>query len=712
MRIHILQAKPYLLAVMLAVCTAAPAGADERSPFTAVNVSAGRVIVVFQKMNAELISINGRNTQDILTFCRKTYGEKAEKRFAEDLVDVLTRMGMKPGETVRLLIKDVDKGQPHVVAAAAMTAANRKQVVLNRTERRQREPRDQEDVLERSPFTDVVFDGASPIVKFKGIMYELQSIDGLSAAHIVDFCKRTYQTKWQERFGEDLVQTLARMDHRPGDSVRLVLKNRLTGELLTVPSAAMTRENRQRVRDTFNEREDRRQQRLDPQELLNDIDAFEDILRNRWSYFRASDQSLIRGGDVDFATALSKLRNQCQQPMPRHEFSLHLMRIIALGIDGHASVSHLELPGGYTPFLVEPSQSRFVALRPDRNGFLDDRHPFIDQIDGNPLQKWLEAASQLVSNGSPQFVRRHSLRYLRDIIWVRRGLGLKTDTPLRVRLVSGDRKSTREIELAAAVKRPLYGQWPRSTSRLLGGNIGYVRLRKMSDQAEAEVHRRMKQFRNTRGLIIDVRDNSGGTRGPLRALSAYLLSADDTPRVVNVARYRLHPERDADHLHARFLFPADSAHWSTAERRAITEFADTFQPRWEPPPSEFSSPHYMVLSPLDHSDVYLYERSVVVLMNEKCFSATDIFLAGLKGCRNVTLIGTPSSGGSARSERHKLSNSDIDVTVGSMVSWQINGQLFDGHGVQPDITVEPDPEYFIGGADRALARAVNVIAAR
>jgi len=96
-------------------------------------------------------------------------------------------------------------------------------------------------------------------------------------------------------------------------------------------------------------------------------------------------------------------------------------------------------------------------------------------------------------------------------------------------------------------------------------------------------------------------------------------------------------------------------------------------------------------------------------MNEKCFSATDVFLAGLKGCRSVTLVGTPSGGGSARSERHKLPHSDIEITIGSMVSWQMNGQLFDGHGVQPDHAVEHRPEYFIGRNDGALTAAVKVL---
>jgi hypothetical protein len=45
-----------------------------------------------------------------------------------------------------------------------------------------------------------------------------------------------------------------------------------------------------------------------------------------------------------------------------------------------------------------------------------------------------------------------------------------------------------------------------------------------------------------------------------------------------------------------------------------------------------------------------------------------------------------------------------------MVSFQSSGRLFDGHGVEPDVVVRPEPEFFlIGGRDAALQRALNLI---
>jgi peptidase S41-like protein len=95
----------------------------------------------------------------------------------------------------------------------------------------------------------------------------------------------------------------------------------------------------------------------------------------------------------------------------------------------------------------------------------------------------------------------------------------------------------------------------------------------------------------------------------------------------------------------------------------------------------------------------------------KSFSATDIFLAGLKGMKNVLLLGTPSGGGSAATQEIVLGATPLRLRIGSMASFQADGKLFDGNGIQPDVLVEPVPEYYIGGRDNVLEEAVKRIRA-
>jgi C-terminal processing protease CtpA/Prc len=103
------------------------------------------------------------------------------------------------------------------------------------------------------------------------------------------------------------------------------------------------------------------------------------------------------------------------------------------------------------------------------------------------------------------------------------------------------------------------------------------------------------------------------------------------------------------------------------------------------------------------------DKPVLILMNAKCFSATDVFLSGVKGLPNVTLLGTPTSGGSANVNTVSLGETPIRVRLGTIVSFQSSGKLFDGVGVEPDVLIEPEPDFFIGGRDNQLDGAVSLI---
>lgn len=98
-----------------------------------------------------------------------------------------------------------------------------------------------------SPFTEVSCDKDKALVAFSDKRYELISIDGLSTKQILDFCRETFSTRWEKRFAEDLVEVMSGMGKEAGTIVSLVLKELDTNNLITVPDAPMTAENRRAV---------------------------------------------------------------------------------------------------------------------------------------------------------------------------------------------------------------------------------------------------------------------------------------------------------------------------------------------------------------------------------------------------------------------------------------------------------------------------------
>ena len=267
------------------------------------------------------------------------------------------------------------------------------------------------------------------------------------------------------------------------------------------------------------------------------------------------------------------------------------------------------------------------------------------------------------------------------------------------------------MTLPVSASIPSYGVWPAAGSRLIEGNVGYLRLPTMRTSTSVpEIKTWMPQFRNTAGLIVDVRDNNGGDRDPLMLLYSYLAAPDDPPRVFNAAAYRLHRAHPEDHLAKNHrMYRANAGEWSASQRKVVAVFAKKFKPQWKLPKGQFSDWHYMALNRLDDKDIYHYDKPVIVLMNGRSFSATDIFLAGLKGMKNVLLFGTPSSGGSAFTQEIPLGETQLTLRIGSMASFQADGKLFDVNGIHPDVLVEPVPEYFIGGRDNVLEEAVKRI---
>ena len=548
-----------------------------------------------------------------------------------------------------------------------------------------------------SPFTQVDIEGTKIWVEYQGTKYQWLAIDDISVANLITSAKKQFNDRWKKRITQDLVEVLWAMEHSPGGTVKLLLKDPKTNKQKTIADAVMTYENRQVVYM----RELKKQESLQRAIQLDPVKHVQQGLQDRWAYYP------LKAKEID--EALASLRSKLTQDPGGLDWDLEFQKVIACGIDGHASVSGWSLPGRRLPFLVESVGGRYVAFLPDRSGFVDPQHPFLDAIDGKSIDEWCQVAAVIIPKGSPQFIKRHALRHLRAIDYWRAEQGREVSDLLNVQLSSPDGSHTIEKQLETNSNQPIYGKWPRSQSELLEGNIGYLRLESMNHEAEAEIANFMPKFRDTRGLIVDVRGNGGGSRSALRLMFSYLMAPDDRPRVVNCAKYRLHPDFDDDHLEVRYMYPANSSQWSGAEQTAINEFQQKFQPEWNPPDADFSGWHYLVLNQLPGMDSYHYAKPVVVLMDAKCFSAADIFLTGLKGWRNVTLLGTPSGGGSARSVGFRLRPIGFRASLASMVSFQPDGKLFDGHGVTPDILVEPTPEFFVGGEDAQLKAAMQKV---
>ncbi|MBT6452416.1 MAG: hypothetical protein HOK60_05350, partial [Planctomycetes bacterium] len=530
----------------------------------------------------------------------------------------------------------------------------------------------QDHPTKASPFDAIRWFEQQVQVQVEGKWYIPIAIDGVQVEQILEKCRQQWPGQLQKRFAEDLMEAMALLGHEPGGTVTLRLKASPAAKDVVLEGIPNTLGKRQRLlRD--NATRNSTPLRLPPswlskKQVEEEIAAFAAALRDQFAYLH------LKGIDLDAAIE-KEVRNYYSRGLPDRmppvDLVTILQRVLMQFGDGHADIrsSNFRLGDGepFNPFLLGDIDGKVVAYQQKRNNLLDPKYPYVVSLDGRPIEDCIDDMTPFIASGSPQLVRHRAIRLLRAISWWRRveDGGFHDHErvmyrPFDLELSSRDGKKTRTVKIQPTDHKPPYRQWPHSESRLLEENIGYLRLARMDHDATEEVYRWMPRFSDTDGLIVDVRGNGGGSRESLLALAGFLLGDGESPWVGNFAVYRKSSKFDADHLANRFMRRIDSDEWTPEQRLTIDLAFANFKPEWQVPDG-FSQWHALVLDRTGHPQEFAYAKEVVILSDAGCFSATDIFLGALELHQRVTLMGTSSSGGSARSQGFDLPHSLIEV---------------------------------------------------
>lgn len=224
------------------------------------------------------------------------------------------------------------------------------------------------------------------------------------------------------------------------------------------------------------------------------------------------------------------------------------------------------------------------------------------------------------------------------------------ETEIRIR--RGGSTIDLEIEPVSTweIRRLLYEEWVqanrRAVARLTGDRVGYLHIPSMSNRSVQDfLVDLFAEGMDRDGLIIDIRDNGGGS------------THDDIIR--QLAR-------------PIYLFSTD--------RYGNT----TFEP------------------------LGVWQKPMVLLINERCYSDAEIFPAGWKQLEMGPVVGETTFGA-------VIGTSDVTLVDGTgfrvpSTGWfTLTGQNLENTGVEPDIRVVEGPEDAGLGVDRQLETAAAVI---
>jgi tricorn protease len=246
-----------------------------------------------------------------------------------------------------------------------------------------------------------------------------------------------------------------------------------------------------------------------------------------------------------------------------------------------------------------------------------------------------------------------------------RVLNGRLDRDIRLTLLP-KRRGDKQPEEREVVIRPtsysrarqlLYDQWlddnRQRVEALSGGSLGYLHIRQMNMPSFSEFERQLYAAGNGKqGLVIDVRDNGGGSTADL------LLTALTQPR-----------------------------HATTIPRGG--------------------GPGY----PQSRMVFATWQKPIVVLCNQNSYSNAEIFSHAIKTLGRGKLVGVPTAGGVISTGSTQV----LDVGTMRMPfrGWFVagTGEDMELNGAVPDVILWPEPGELPQGIDRQLERGVEVLLA-
>jgi hypothetical protein len=201
-------------------------------------------------------------------------------------------------------------------------------------------------------------------------------------------------------------------------------------------------------------------------------------------------------------------------------------------------------------------------------------------------------------------------------------------------------------------------------NQMLDDSIGYIRYGSFSNQiSESDLNFVMKRFENAKGIIIDVRDNGGGSMSNIfKIMSRFVASKT---------------------LVGYTQFKKGNGHNDFSEKQPL--FAEPKKGK-----AAFTKP-------------------VVVLINRGCYSATTHFAGFMSLLPNVTLVGDRAGGGGGIPISRDLPNGWQYRFSATMQTLPDGTQI--EHGVAPKIEVTTGPKDEIEGHDALIDKGMEVIRA-
>lgn len=375
--------------------------------------------------------------------------------------------------------------------------------------------------------------------------------------------------------------------------------------------------------------------------LKKRLETLDDLWRHLSDIYPALEYKGISGRAWIEPTA-----ERVRQAKSDEEFYRLLLELMASLKDTHTRIA--SYPGQprfeSPPVLLNRVEGKVTVIRADASAGLAPGDVLV-AVEDQPIQERLAAEMKQVCGSTERArVREACARVLRG----------QPGTSVTATFESPD-KGTRRVTLRRERKTEFWAEPPLS-SRALGESLGYIRVSRWGGRdLVAAFDQALEQFKDSAGLIIDVRGNGGG---------------DD---------------RLADLVNGRLT------------DRPVVSSIDF----WREPGSD---QYKRTVGWVQPRGPWMYRGRVAVLIDEGCASACEHFVSGVEAIGRVLLVGMPTNGAGGGPTLVTLGDG-TKVVISRALGLRANGVVFEGHGLPPHIYAEPTLSDLRQGRDPALQRA-------
>lgn len=243
---------------------------------------------------------------------------------------------------------------------------------------------------------------------------------------------------------------------------------------------------------------------------------------------------------------------------------------------------------------------------------------------------------------------------------------------------------------AQVIEAKYYGAALFNTEK---GLMGYIRIPtfmvESDEEAVAEFRKLLKDMRFTKGLVLDLNDNPGGSLFYCYKLASMFANKPlELPMVserasrTNLSSYEQWAELEPAAVTKQlYQLAAESMRKAMEGGKDMTEFMYSFGVSTQVPDAEVT-----------------YAAPVLMLINDQCYSCGDVFPALLKDNGRATLMGTTTAGaGGAVGSFGPLAYSGSSINLTLNLMRRVDGTFIENNGVAPDVTWQHTQQDVAGG---------------